>query len=173
MNVKHILIWIGRIVLLLLLFYVIFISGTIPVSGMLPKIKSEPGLLPDKIGFLIFGITNMLLIMGMILNLRWSGWKLSLYLAFAYYGAVTFLTQIETWYFMSNITVDNHILPLLFIMGLPIAFIYIPIAVLILGKGRATNVVEPALALRISTRQLIWKLFTILIAYIVLYWCAG
>jgi len=105
MSAKHIFIWMGRIVLLLLLFYAIFISGTIPISGMLPKIKSEPGFLPDKIGFLIFGITNMLLIIGLILSSRWSGWKLSVLLAFAYYGAVTFLTQIETWYFMSNITV--------------------------------------------------------------------
>ncbi|HUX57480.1 MAG TPA: hypothetical protein VMV77_10930 [Bacteroidales bacterium] len=173
MNAKQILIWVGRIALLLLLFYVIFISGTIPISGMLPKIKSEPGFLPDKIGFLIFGIINMLLIMGLILSSRWSGWKLALSLAFAYFGAVTFLTQIEAWYFMSNITVDKNLLPFLLIMGLPIAFVYIPLAILILSKGRAKNIVEPASAFKISAKQLMWKLFAIIIVYIVLYWSAG
>ncbi|MFT5386252.1 MAG: hypothetical protein ACI81W_003665, partial [Saprospiraceae bacterium] len=104
MNGKYILIWTGRIALLLLLFYVLFIIGTIAISGMLPDIKSEPGLVPGNIGFLIFGIVNMLLIIGLILSSRWNGWKLALTLAFAYFGAVTFLTQIESWYFMSNIT---------------------------------------------------------------------
>ena len=173
MNGKQILIWTGRIALLLLLFYVLFISGTMAVSGMLPDIKSEPGLVPDNIGFLIFGITNMLLVIGLILSSRWNGWKLALALAFAYYGAVTFLTQIETWYFMSNITVDAKLLPRLFIMGLPIAFVYVPLAVLILGKGRTKDNVESIPALIIPAKQLIWKLIVIAIVYIALYWSAG
>ena len=62
--------------------------------------------------------------------------KLALLLGTAYYGAVTFLTQIEAWYFMSNITFDQKLLPYLFMMGLPVAFVSIPLAVLILGKWK-------------------------------------
>ena len=173
MNVKQILIWIGRTALLLLLFFILFIIGSMAVSGMLPDIESEPGLVPGNIGFLIFGILNTLLIIALILSSRWHGWKLALALAFAYYGAVTFLTQIETWYFMSNITVSAKLLPRLFIMGLPVAFVYIPLAVLILGKGRTNSTIEPTAAVIMPVKQLLFKLLGIALLYIVLYWGAG
>lgn len=136
MNGKQLLIWTGRIASLLILFYVFFIIGTMPISGMLPDAESEPGLVDKNIGFLFFGIINMLLIIGLIRSSHWNGWKLALLLGAAYYGAVTFVIQIEAWYFMSSITFDQKLLPYLFIMGLPVAFIYIPLAVLILGKGK-------------------------------------
>lgn len=173
MSGKQFLIWTGRIALLLSLFYVLFISGTMVISEMLPDIESESGLVAGNTGFLIFGIINMLLIIGLILSSRWNGWKLALSLGLAYYGAVTFLTQIEVWYFMSNITFDPKLLPRLFIMGLPIAFVYIPLAVLILGKGRTTHNLKPTSVLNIPTKQLIWKLIVIAIIYIILYWSAG
>ncbi len=173
MNGKQLLIWTARIAVLLVLFYVFFISGTMAISGMLPDNESEPGLIDGNIGLLIFGIINMLLLVGLILSSRWSGWKLALLIGFAYYGAVTFLTQIEAWYFMANVTFDPKILPGLFIMGLPIAFIYIPLAVLILGKRRKTDNTKPTSALIFPLRQWLWKLFIIAIIYILLYWTAG
>jgi hypothetical protein len=173
MNAKQPLIWAARTALLLLLFYVLFISGTMAISGILPDIESEPGLIGGNLGFLIFGVINTLLIIGLILSSRWNGWKLALTLGFAYYGAVTFLTQIETWYFMSNVTFEQKLLPRLFIMGLPVAFVYIPLAVLILGKGKTNENIKPTSALIIPVKQWIWKLIVIAIIYILLYWSAG
>ena len=173
MNVKQLLIWISRTALLLLLFYVFFISGTMAISGMLVDVESEPGLVDGNIGFLIFGIINILIIIGLILSSRWNGWKLALLLGAAYYGAVTFLTQIEAWYFMSNITFDPKLVPRLFIMGLPVAFVYIPLAVLILGKSKKKHIAKPTSSLIYPTKQWIWKLILIAIIYILLYWSAG
>ena len=173
MNGKSLLIWTGRIASLLVLFYILFISGTMAISGMLPDIESEPALIAGNIGLLVFGLINMLLIIGLILSSRWNGWKLALYLGLAYYGAVTFLTQIESWYFMSNITFDPKLLPRLFIMGLPIAFVYIPVAVLILGKGKNEDGAKPNPSLIFPAKQWIWKLIIIAIIYILLYWSAG
>jgi len=173
MKAKQIWIWTGRLTLLLILFFVLFVLGSMAVSEILPDTESEPGLLPENIGFLLFGVINMLLVVGLILSSRWSGWKLILALAFAYYGAVTLLTQIETFYFMYNITVDHTILPQLFVMGLPIAFVYIPLAVLILGKGKTKSSAAPSPALKIPAKQLILKLGVITGVYVVLYWCAG
>lgn len=173
MNGKQLLLWAARTALLLLLFYVFFIGGSMAISGMLPDIESEPGLVDENIGFLFFGIVNMLLIIGLIQSSRWNGWKLALLLGTAYFGAVTFLTQIEAWYFMSNITFDQKLVPRLFIMGLPVAFIYIPLAVLILSKGGKKNSAKPPLSLTFPTKQWIWKLSTIAIIYILLYWFAG
>jgi hypothetical protein len=160
-------------VLLLILFYGLFIGGSTAVAGLLPDAESEPGLVPGALGFLIFGVLNVLLIVGLILSSRWRGWKLALTLSLAYYGAVTFLTQIEAGYFMSDSTVTAQILPRLFIMGLPVAFVFIPLAVWILGKGRAAENVAPAAEIGIPVPQLIGKLFLIAIVYVVLYWSAG
>jgi len=173
MNAKQIFIWTGRTALLLLLFIILFIIGSMAVSGMLPDITSEPGPVSETMGFLIFGVLNTLLIIAIILSSRWYGWKLALVLAFAYYGAVTFLTQIETWYFLSEVTVTAELLQGLFIMGLPIAFIYIPLAVLILGKRKAKETVANAATVRIPKNQLLLKVIAIALVYIVLYWGAG
>jgi hypothetical protein len=173
MNGQQIFKWSIRFVVLLVLFYVFFISGTMAISGLLPDVPSEPGLLPNDMGMLILGISNTLLVIGLILSSRWHGWKLVLGLAFAYYGAVTFLTQIETWYFLSQITVDEKLLSRLFIMGLPVAFVYIPLAVWILGKIRSKDNAKPSSALVMPARQWVWKLMVIGLAYLVLYWIAG
>jgi hypothetical protein len=106
---------------------------------------SEPGLVSDSAGLLIMALANVLLIAALILTSRWAGWKLALSLALAYYGAVTFMTQIETRFFLSSITVSPELLPRLFLMGIPIAFVCIPLAVWILGKSRATSEVASVL----------------------------
>jgi hypothetical protein len=173
MDIKKYLKWFGRFTILLLLFYILFISGTLSIAGLLPDIKSEPGAISNNIAFLILGISNTLLIIGLIQSSRWNGLKLILLLSFAYFGAVTFLTQIETWYFLSNITVNNKLLTHLFIMGLPIAFIYIPLAVFILGKYRTKENSKPIIAYKMPWKQMAWKLFIIVVMYLVLYWCAG
>jgi len=115
----------------------------------------------------------MLIITALILTSRWSGWKLAISLALAYYGAVTFLMQIETWYFLSSLTVGPQLLPRLFLMGIPTAFLFIPSAVWILGKGQSRTETSPNIALVMPTKQWIWKLAAIVIAYLILYWGAG
>jgi hypothetical protein len=173
MNAKQFLIWTGRIVLLVLLFFILYIIGTIGISEMLPDTVSEPGLIPGTSGFLVYGVLNTLLIITLIRSSRWHDWKLALTLAFAYYGAVTFLTQIETWYFLSEVTVTAALLPGLFIMGLPIAFIFIPLAVLILDKRKAKDTLTVVSVDRTLTKQFWVKVIAIALVYIVLYWGAG
>jgi hypothetical protein len=131
--------WIFRFILLYVLFIVLFMIGSVAVAGVMPALAtSEPGLLPATSGLLIVALADLLVIAALILTSRWSGWKLAASLALAYYGAVTFVMQMETWYFLSSITVGPHLLPRLFLMGIPTAFVFIPLAVWILGKGRVT-----------------------------------
>ena len=173
MNAKQIFIWTGRTVLLLVLFLILFVIGSMAVSGLLPDRSSEPGLVPNEIGFMIFGVLNTILIISVILSSRWYGWKLALALAFAYYGSVTFLPQIESWYFLSEVKASTDLLQGLFIMGLPIAFIYIPLAVLILGKRRAKEMDANVVTVHIPKKQLLLKVIAIALVYIILYWGAG
>jgi len=171
---KSLLKWMLRFILLYILFIISFMIGSTAVANVMPDIAtSEPGLVPTTIGLLIMALVNLIVITALILTSRWSGWKLAVSLALAYYGTVTFLMQMETWYFLSSITVSPQLLPRLFLMGVPTAFLFIPVVVWVLGKGRATVDASPHPALVMPVRQWIWKLAVIVVAYLVLYWGAG
>ena len=166
--------WTFRLILLFILFIVFFMVGSLAVAGVMPAITtSEPGLVPATSGLLIIALANLIVIAALILTSRWSSWKLAISLTLAYYGAVTFMMQIETWYFLSSITVSPQLLPRLFLMGVPTAFLFIPLAVWILGKGRATTDTLPNSALVMPIQQWVWKLAAIAVAYLALYWAAG
>jgi len=173
MKAKKISIFLFRLLVLLLLFCLLFIAGSMAVSGLLPPIKTEPGLVSTGTGFIIIAIINTLMITTLILSSRWSGWRLALSLAFAWYGAITVIMQIETWYFLSANTVDAKLLPRLFIMGLPVAFVFVPAAVWILGKGRANTGTLSTWHLNMPAKTWLWKLGIIMLTYLVLYWYAG
>jgi hypothetical protein len=162
-----------RIALLVVLFAIAFMAGAAALTGVLPANASEPGLVPEGLGLLVIALANTLLISALILSSRWGGWKLALALGVAYYGLATVMTQIETWYFLSGLTVSPEVLPRLFLMGLPPAFVFIPIAVWLLGKGRAASDPGPNPALVMPARQWAWKLAVIAAAYVFLYWSAG
>lgn len=166
--------WSIRFLLLYVLFIVFFVIGSTAVADVLPpNATSEPGLVSPTSGLLIVALANLLVITALILSSRWGGWKLAVSLALVYYGAVTFMTQIETWYFLSSITVGPQLLVRLFLMGMPTAFLFIPLAVWVLGRGRATAETLPNSALVMPIQQWIWKLAAIAIVYIGLYWGAG
>jgi hypothetical protein len=166
--------WLLRFALLYLLFIVSFMVGSLAVGNAMPaNATSEPGLVSTTGGLLIVALANVVVIAGLILTSRWSGWKLALSLALAYYGAVTVVTQMDTWYYLSSINVGPQLLLRLLLMGVPTAFLFIPLAVWVLGKGRATAEALPNLALVMPVRQWAWKLSTIVVLYLALYWGAG
>lgn len=166
--------WLIRVLALYVLFLVCFVAGSAPVASALPEAAaSEPGLVSPAAGLLIIALVNVAVVSGLILTSRWSGWKLAIILALAYFGAVTVLPQVETWFFLSSISVDRAVLPLLFLMGVPTAFLFVPLAVWILGRGRAPRDWPSHSALRMPGGEWIWKLTALAVAYVVLYWCAG
>ena len=163
----------GQFALLYILFVVLFILGSLPVAAAMPPDQtSEPGLLGPVAGLLVISLANVLVIGALILTSRWRGWRLALGLAPAYYGAVTFLTQIETWYFLTSLSVEPRLLPRLFAMGIPTAFVFVPLAVWILRRGD-TEGEAPEERTPIAAREWAWRLAVIAVAYVVLYWTAG
>jgi hypothetical protein len=163
--------WIGRFLLLLFLHFVFFLLGSFFVSGFIPDITSEPGLVSQNSALFIISATITILVIALVQTSRWRGWKLALLLGFSYYGVVTFVMQIETWYFLSSITVGPELLPRLFMMGLPVAFGYIPLAVWILNQKKEE--LTSRFNISITQSKLVWKLSAIALAYLILYWCAG
>ncbi len=159
--------------ILVVLFAVFFLAGSMAVSGYIPDIESEPGLVSVGAGLFIICVVNVLIIMALILTSRWSGWKLIFGLSFAYYGVITLLTQIETWYFLSGITVESNLLFRLFIMGLPVAFLFIPLAVWMLGKAHSQSGADSEQGPSLAAKEWAWKLALIAVVYVALYWLAG
>ena len=170
---KKFLTWTFRIILLIILYFPIWILGSMAIGDLMEGMPSEPGLLSQEIGAIILGIINTFLIVALILTSRWRGWRLALFLALAYYGSFTFLTQIETWFFLKNLTVSPELLPRLFVMGLTTPFIYIPLAVLICKRWKKKDVATEKPIMFMPFKQFILKLFAIGIIYLVIYWLAG
>jgi hypothetical protein len=173
MNVKRIFMWAVRIILLIILYFIIWVFGSLAVTGHIPNKPAEPGLVDEITGMLILSIINTILIIGIIVSSRWRGWRLALLLALAYYGSFTFLTQIETWYFLTEITVSPELLTGLFIMGLAVPFLFIPVAVLICGRWKSIKINIENTNMVMPKKQFILKLGIIAAIYLVIYWCAG
>lgn len=171
---RSILKWTLRFGLLYVLLLVCIVAGSMAVAGVMPDTAlSEPGLVDPTVGLLIMALADLVVIASLILTSRWGGWKLAVSLALAYYGAVTVLTQIETWYFLSSLTVGPELLPRLFLMGVPAAVPFIPITVWALGRGRSPAEAQANRALVMPIGQWAWKLAVLAAAYVALYWGAG
>jgi hypothetical protein len=115
---------------------------------------------------------TVLVIMWMIHSSRWHGWKLMLSLSVAFYLVMTLVTQLEAWYFLLGVTIGPELMSRLFLQGLPTAFIFIPLAVIIMGRLRPLAGTK-ASADPMPLKEWIWKLAVIYVAYLVLYYAAG
>lgn len=173
MNAKRILVWALRIILLTILYIPIWGLGSMVVAGLIPDKPTEPGLVDGIIGMLILSIINTILIVSLIVSSRWRGWRLPLLLALAYYGSFTFITQLETWYFLTGITVSPELLAGLFIMGISVPFLFIPLAILICARWKAVRIDKENTNMVMPKGQFILKLGIIAAVYLVIYWCAG
>ncbi len=118
--------------------------------------------------------TYTAVITAVILRSSVGGWKLMLGLAVSWYGVQTFMAQIETAYFGPALGIDPAWLPGFFLEGLPVALIFVPLAVLILGKGRNFDENPDATArLALPPVEWAWKLAVIAVLYLILYFSFG
>src|SRR5215211_2150457 len=144
------------------------------VGPYLPTTPAEPGPVPQLTGLLIVCVATVLVMMAVIHSSRWHGWKLMLWSSVAFYLVITVVMQVEAWYFLLGITVGPELMTRLFLQGMPTAFIFIPTAVVVMGRIRplAEETVSPAVT-PMPFREWLWKLGVIYITYLVLYYAAG
>jgi len=110
-----------------------------------------------------------------IIRSRWHGWKLVAAVFFIFYGIMTFMSQIETAYFLRMAPLlPPGMLPKLFLAGAIIAGLWSPLAVLILGKfRRQTFEYTPNPRLVMPFGEWAWKLTLIITLYLILYFGFG
>jgi hypothetical protein len=171
---RKVLLRTGQYLLLVVLFFALFASADalIPVPEQFRTPPDQAGqALP---GLLLLCLVDTALIMLVILRARWRGWRLAVGVGFALYGVMTFMSQIETAWFGPALGIPASMLPSLFSMTLPIAIVFVPLAVLILGKWRgASEGSNPAVPLPNSIWGWIWRLAVIAVLYVVLYFGFG
>jgi hypothetical protein len=123
-------------------------------------------------GVIIVSAACTLVVILMIASSHWHGWKLAGAMSLAYYGAVTLVTQLEAWYFLYGRTIGTELMPRLFLQGLPAAFLFVPIAVVVLWRVHKLEGEFPPL-LPMPLKEWLWKLGVIILAYLTLYHLAG
>jgi len=171
--VRQYLNWLIKIAGLTILYIPIWIAGAMFIQDGLPDVQPDPGLVNETTGMLILAMVNTLLIISLIVTSKWRGWKLALFLAIAYFGSFTFITQIETWYFLTGLTVSSELISALFLMGLTVPLLFIPIAILISGYWKDEGAVSDLKLLDMPVKQFIIRLTAISILYVIIYWIAG
>ncbi len=166
--------WLLRYAALVLLHEALFIAGGQIVAPYLPNTATEPGPIPLMTAIWSSSMVVTLVIVWMVCSSRWHGWKLMISMSVVYYLVVTFVTQVESWYFLYGLTIGPDLMWRLFVQGIPVAFIFVPITVLVMGRFRvADNGPASPDIIPMSFKEWLWKLGVIYIAYLVLYYGAG
>ena len=161
-----------RVLALTVLYFICFSAVS---AAVIPRLANEPdpGQATELLAtLLVVSFLNAVVFSYVILNSRWTGWKLILSIFFVCYGVTTVMGQIETAVFVT--TLPPGFLLRLFLSGALIAAIFSPLAVLILGKREsiATEDTQPS-RLKFSAVEWAIKLSLIAIAYIVIYFSFG
>jgi hypothetical protein len=174
-SLRRITAWILRVAVLVVIYFPLFAVGGQIVGPYMPSFSTaEPGPLPLMTAFGLACLSITLVIMLMIHSSRWHGWKLILAMSAAYYILVTVVTQLEAWYFLYGITIGPELMVRLFLQGMPVAFIFIPIAVLVMGRVRApAGQFEAPEIVSMPYKEWLWKLGVIYLVYLVVYYLAG
>jgi hypothetical protein len=171
---RNLLLRIGQYALLVILFFILFAS-----SDVLLPMPAEFSTPPDQAvqalgGLLLLCLVDTALVMLVILRARWRSWRLAVGVGFSLYGVMTFMAQIETAWFGPALGIPASLLPALFLMTLPMVIVFVPLAVLILGKWRSPNEgSNPAVPLPDSIWGWVWRLVIIAMVYVVLYFGFG
>lgn len=179
MSAKTILLRTGQFLLLSVLCLVCFMLG-----GLLRGDTSTLGKTPADQEWMLFpalvlvSLVDAGMVMLVVRRSLWRGWRLMAGVAISLYGVMTFMSQIEVIWFGPSMGVPASIIPGLFFSSLPIAFVFVPLAVWILGNAHPWNSVsevarEAYTRLRMPALQWVWKLAVIAVAYLVFYFGFG
>jgi hypothetical protein len=161
-----------KIVLLTILYTILFAAGSALLG---PRVPRDPAMQTGALAAMpLVGFVDTVVLAWVILRSNWGGWKLILTTAVCYYGVQTFMAQIETAYFGPALGIPLSMVPGLLLQSLPVVLVFIPLAVLILGKGRGGDA-DPTAAerLQMPAGQYAWKLAVIAVLYALLYFSFG
>lgn len=173
MNSKNVLFNGLKIVALAIIMFICFAiaAGVVGVGGEAAQTQTQAEQANGALALLFVCLVNTLVLSYLILRSRWHGLKLMATIFFVFYGVMTVMSQIETAFFLTRL--PSGMLPKLFIMGILIAAPFSVLAVLTLGKRKASTNDEQKERLQMPGREWVWKLGVLVLAYEFLYFTFG
>jgi hypothetical protein len=176
MKIKSVIVMSLEIIVLTIVMFIlwtigasIFTTNSALAQQMSPDDAAASGLMLIVVSFI-----DTLILTYFILRSRLRGLRLMVTVSLVLYGVKTFLSIIEAWWFMTDVTAQE--IPGLFLMTVPMAVLFPVIAVWMLGKAKKGEEVDetPNTRLVMPTGQLVWKVaFLAVIVYPVLFWTFG
>lgn len=169
MSRKTVLTILVKYLALVVLYLVLFVVGSATFSIGLdrtPPPDQQSLVMP---ALLLVALVNTFVISVVIRRLGRSGWRLVLATMFAWYGTMTFMTQIESAWFGPALGITSNMLPALFLNSVPLVVIFTPVAALVWGKWQPQTVRDEDLRLPRTASEWSWKLAVIAAGYLVLY----
>jgi hypothetical protein len=167
-----------RVLVLTVILIIVFIIAS-NLAGMAPSPSAKPAPTPAAQAQQAASLLGPLLVYTFLVSLvtawiiqrsRWRGLKLIAALVFTFYGVMTVITQIETIVYL-RAKMPPGLIKSLFVLGAIVAILFVPLAVLIMGKIRGPE--QPHLG-RVLTMQSKAARFAMLaIVYVVLYYLFG
>ena len=174
MTVKSTLFLVLKVIGLTIVMFILFSVGASAFtanSAMAQQMSPEESAASGS-RLLVVSLIDTVVLTYFIKRSRLSGLRLMLVVALVFYGVKTFISVIEAWWFMNNLTPEE--IPGLFLMTVPMAVLFPPVAVWVLGKGKKEVDEAPNTRLVMPVGQLVWKvaLLTVVI-YPLLFWTFG
>lgn len=150
------------------------ITGVIANPNAASSSQSAEETAQAGMALLVVSIINALLLAYPISRSRWHGLKLVGAVLLVFFGAQTFMSQIETIFFASAFNIPTAEMTSIVLTGFLTAVFFSFLAVLILGKMRKPKEDEtPASPLGLSTQGWVTRLVLLPLAYIVIYFLFG
>jgi hypothetical protein len=119
---------------------------------------------------LVYAFLISLVTAWIIQRSRWRGLKLIAALVFTFYGLMTFISQIETIAYL-RAKMPPELIKNLFVMGAVVAFLFLPLAVLIMRKIRGPE--QPHAERSLTLKSQAVRFGILAIVYVVLYYLFG
>jgi len=168
-----------RVLVLTLLLIIVFMIA-INVAGMaqVPVPSSQAASTPTAKAQQAASLLRPLLAYTFLVSLvtawiiqssRWRGLKLIAALVFTFYGLMTFISQIESIAYL-RAKMPPGLITNLFVMGAVVAVLFVPLAVLIMGKIRGPEQ-PPERVLTVKSQAA--RFGTLAILYVLLYYLFG
>jgi hypothetical protein len=144
------------------------------IAGVGAASQPSGGASQQSLTLLAVSLVDALVLAFPIARSRWHGLKLIGVVFLVYFGAETFMSQIETEFFGSAFNISTSEMNAIILSGALRALIFSPLAVLILGKLRSPGEAkEPKSRLAMAWQGWLWRLALLPVIYVGLYFLFG
>jgi hypothetical protein len=157
---------------------VAYLTGFLVSYGLvMPAVPPDPSAspIPPGVAILLVAALHTAIMAWLILRSRWTGWRLAATMIVVFFGVQSLLPQVESWIFQASPGYASHLparmIPRILMAGLIHACLWIPLAILILGRWRAHRPSPPRAPGAGGLWG--WKVPAAAVAYVVLYFVFG